>query len=217
MTRRLAALAALGLVFGCASDTAPIPCNEAPECPVVDEAAADGDVRVLWAEGQKLVLSLDAEPTEIEVIDGEVVYTPDPEDPECEGPCVITLKRLRVKLKTLFFVSSADSVKVQGLELAFKGPLVLDNPDGLGSIIPEGTGTLTCATVQSVLFAHETPLTEPVLLLARASSEALTFDFKAPMPVDGSTRLGCRPFELELSGTLAGATPFDQNPTLTPE
>lgn len=213
MTGRLAAVAALGLVFGCAGDPAPVPCNEAPECPVVDEEAAEGDVRVLWADGQKLVLTLDAEPSEIEVIDGEVVYTPDPNDPDCEGPCEITLKRLRVKLKTLYFVSSEDSVKVQGLELAFKGPLVLQNPDGVGSIVPAGSETLTCATVQSVLWAHETPLTEPVVLLARATSESLTFDFKAPMPLDGSTGLGCRPFDLELSGTLTGATPFDQNPT----
>ena len=33
------------------------------------------------------------------------------------------------------------------------------------------------------------------------------------MPVDGSTVLGCRPFDLELTGTLTGVTPFDQNPT----
>jgi hypothetical protein len=203
--------------LGCAADPAPIPCNEATECPLFDEPAGDGDVRVLWAEGQKLTLALDGEPSEIEVIGGEVVYTPDPADPDCEGACAITLKRLRVRLKTLYFVSSEDSVKVSGLELAIRAPLDLESPGGSGSIVPADTGTLTCATVQGLLWAHQTPLVEPAVLTARATNEALSFRFAAPMPVDGSTSFGCRPFELELSGTLEGATPFDKNPAVAAE
>jgi len=207
----------LGSVFlGCAADPAPIPCNEATECPLVDEPAGDDDVRVLWAEGQKLTLALDGEPSEIEVVGGEVVYTPDPDDPDCEGSCAIMLKRLRVRLKTLYFVSSEDSVKVSGLELAIEAPLALENSGG-GSIVPAETGTLTCATVQGLLWAHQTTLPEPAVLTARATNEALSFEFTASVPVDGSTSLGCRPFDLELSGTLDGALPFDQNPTATAE
>jgi len=205
------------LALGCAGDPAAIPCNEATECPVIDEAGGENDVRVLWAEGQKLTLALDGEPSDIEVVGGEAVYTPDPDDPDCEGRCAVTLKRLRVRLKTLYFVSSEDSVKVSGLELSIQAPLALDNPDGLGSIVPAETGTLTCATVQGLLWAHQTTLSEPAVLVARATNEALTFEFAAPMPLDGSTTLGCRPFELELSGTLTGAVPFDQNPTATVE
>jgi hypothetical protein len=203
--------------LGCAADPTPIPCNEAAECPVVDEARDENDVRVLWAEGQRLTLALDGEPSEIEVTGGEVVYTPDPDDPDCEGSCAITLKRLRVRLKTIYFVSSDDSVKVSGLELALDAPLTLENPDGVGSIVPAETGTLTCATVQGLLWAHQTTLSQPAVLTARTTNEALSFEFAAPMPVDGSTSLGCRPFELELSGTLTGAIPFDQNPTATAE
>jgi hypothetical protein len=216
--RRGLTLLALGaaLSCGCAGDPEAIPCNEVPECPEVDEPAGDGDVRVLWDEGQTATLSLDGEPSDIEVVGGEVVYTPDPEDPDCEGRCAITLKRLRVRLKTLYFVSSEDSVKVSGLELAIKAPLELDNPDGVGSIVPVATETLTCATVQGLPWAHETPLVEPAVVVARAANESLSFQFSAPMPVDGSTAFGCRPFDLVLSGTLTGAVPFDRNP-VTPE
>jgi len=170
---------------------------------------------VLWGEGQKLVLSLDDEPSEIEVVGGEVVFTPDPDDLDCEGPCAITLKRLRIRLKDLYFVSSEDSVKVSSLELAFNAPLELDNPDGVGSILPVGSETLTCATVQGLLWAHQTTLSEANVLVARATNESLTFDVSAAMPLDGSTVLGCRPFDLKLTGTLTGVTPFDQNPTAT--
>ncbi|HVR20575.1 MAG TPA: hypothetical protein VMS65_12785 [Polyangiaceae bacterium] len=214
MRRRVAVVLAV-LAFGCAGDPEPIPCNEAAECPVVDEAADDGDVRVLWGEGQKLVLSLDEEPSDIEVVGGEVVFTPDPDDLDCEGPCAITLKRLRIRLKDLYFVSSEDSVKVAGLELAFKAPLELGNPDGVVSIVPVESETLTCATVQGLLWAHQTTLSEANVLVARATNEALTFDVSAAMPLDGSTVLGCRPFDLKLTGTLTGVTPFDQNPTAT--
>ena len=207
-----------GLVLfaaGCAGDPEPIPCNEAAECPVVDEAADDGDVRALWGEGQKLMLSLDEEPSEIEVVGGEVVFTPDPNDLDCEGPCAITLKRLRIVLKDLYFVSSEDSVKVSGLELAFNAPLELANPEGVGSILPVGSETLNCATVQGLLWAHQSTLSEANVLVARATNESLTFDVSAEMPLDGSTVLGCRPFDLKLTGTLTGVTPFDQNPTAT--
>ena len=217
MIRRVAVLAGAGFLFGCGADPEPVPCNEAAECPIIDEEASDDDVRVLWGEGQKLTLSLDDVPSDVEVVGGEVVYTPDPEDPDCEGRCAITLKRLRIRLKTVYFVSSEDSVKVSGLEFAFAAPLPLENPDGVGSIVPAETETLTCATVQGLLWAHRTALAEPAVLVAHATNESLSFDVVAPMPLDGSSALGCRPFDLELSGTLTGATPFEQNPTATAE
>ena len=46
----------LAFATGCEGDPEPVPCNAAPECPIVDEDATDEDVRVLWAEGQKLEL-----------------------------------------------------------------------------------------------------------------------------------------------------------------
>jgi hypothetical protein len=105
-------------------------------------------------------------------------------------------------------------VKVQGLTLAFSAPIELENPDGSGSIVPAGADTLTCATVQGLLWAHRSTIDEKATLVARATNEALTFDAIVPMAVDGTTVFGCRPFELELSGSLTGAVPFEQNPTL---
>jgi hypothetical protein len=199
--------------FGCSSPDDPIPCDAVPECPVVDEDATEDDVRVLWAEGQKLELWLDGEPSEIEVESGEVVFTPDPADPNCDGPCSITLKRLTLTLKTLYFVSSQDSVRVSRLTLAFKGPSVLDNPDGSASILPASTETLTCATVEDIPWAHASTLGQEASLVARATTEELTFEALVPMTVNGSTDQGCQPFALELGGTLQGAMPFEQNPT----
>jgi hypothetical protein len=205
---------------GCEGDPDIVPCNESPECPSVDEDATDEDVRVLWAEGQKLVLSLDSQPSDVEVTAGEVVYVPDPDDPDCEGACRLTVKRLSITLKTLYFVSSEDSVKVENLTLAFEAPLELESPDAAGAVVPPDADTLTCGTVQGLLWSHRSTLGEDprpdadARLVARATNEALTFDAVIPMTVDGTTVLGCRRFDLELSGTLTGATPFDQNPTL---
>ncbi len=206
--------AVLALASGCEGNSEPVQCNESPECPVVDEDAAEEDVRVEWTDGQKLELMLDGQPSEVEVTGGQVVYTPDPDDPDCEGACSITLKRLSIALKTMYFVSSEDSVKVQGLTLAFETPLELENPDGSASIVPADAKTLTCATVQGILWAHRSTLDDEAHLVARATNESLTLDIVAPMAVDGTTAFGCRPFELELRGTLTGATPFAQNPTI---
>jgi hypothetical protein len=180
----------------------------------VDEEASEADVRVLWTEGQKLELTLNSQPSEVEVSGGEVVYTPDPDDPECEGACRITLKRLQIAFKTMYFVSSEDSVKVQGLTFAFEAPLELENPDGSASVVPAESETLTCATVQGLLWAHRSVLDDDARLVARTTSESLTLDIVAPMAVDASTVYGCQPFALEARGTLTGATPFDQNPTI---
>jgi hypothetical protein len=209
---RCLAAVSLVLVVGCASPDDPIPCDDVPECPVVDEEAAEDDVRVLWAEGQTLEMALDGEASEIEVESGEVVFTPDPADPNCDGPCSITLKRLTLTLKTLYFVSSQDSVRVSGLTLAFKGPSVLDNPDGSASILPVSAETLTCATVEDIPWASAGTLGQEGRLVARATTEELTFEALVPMTVNGSTDQGCQPFALELGGTLQGATPFEQNP-----
>lgn len=206
--------AALAFATGCEGEPEPVPCNESPECPIVDEDASEEDVRVLWTEGQKLALTLDSQPSEVEVTGGEVVYTPDPADPDCEGACAITLKRLSIELKTMYFVSSEDSVKVQGLVFSIVAPLGLENPDGSASIVPKDADTLTCATVQDLLWAHRSKLDEDAQLVARATNEALTLDIVAPMAVDATTAFGCRPFDVELRGTLTGATPFDQNPTV---
>jgi hypothetical protein len=214
--RLLRCLAAALPVFvaGCSDPDEPIPCDDVPECPVVDEDATEDDVRVLWAEGQTLAMTLDGEATDITVIGGEVVFTPDPDDPNCDGPCSLTLKRLTLTLRDLYFVSSQDSVSVRGLTLAFKGPIVLDNPDGSGSILPKSAETLTCATVEDIPWAHASTLDEDGgRLVARATNEELSFAAVVPMAVDGSTAFGCQSFALELAGTLAGATPFDQNPT----
>lgn len=212
--RLLRCLAAASFVFaaGCSDPDDPVPCNDVPECPVVDEDATEDDVRVLWSDGQTLAMTLDGEPTDIGVIGGEVVFTPDPDDPNCDGPCSITLKRLTLTLRTLYFVSSQDSVRVSGLTLAFKGPIVLDNPDGAGSILPASAETLTCATVKEIPWAHASTLGQPGRLVARATNEELSFEAVVPMAVDGSTAEGCQSFAIELGGTLLGATPFDQNP-----
>ena len=213
--RLIPGLATLPLLFavGCSSPDDPIPCVAAPECPVVDEDATEDDVRVLWAEGQKLEMTLDGEATEIEVSRGEVVFTPDAADPNCDGPCSITLKRLTLSLRTLYFVSSQDSVRVSGLTFAFKGPIVLDNPDGSASILPGSAETLTCATVEDVLWAHASTLGQDARLVARATTEELSFQAVMPMAVDASTDQGCRSFAIELGGTLQGAIPFEQNPS----
>ena len=205
---------ALGYATACEGDPV-VECNESPECPIVDEDATDEDVRVLWAEGQRLLLSLDSQPSEVEVTAGEVVYAPDPDDLDCEGACRLTVKRLTITLKTMYFVSSEDSVKVENLTLAFAGPLELESPDGMGAIVPADAETQTCARVQGLLWAHRSTLDDTdARLVARATNEELTFEAVVPISVDGTTVLGCRPFELELRGTLLGATPFDQNPTL---
>jgi hypothetical protein len=212
MRRRAAVLGAAALMFGCSGTADPVPCNAVPECPVPDEDALVSDVRVLWADGQKLEMTLDGQPTEVEVVDGAVVFTPDPADPDCQSSCAITLKRLRITMKTLYFVSSEESVKVDHLTVAFEAPVVLENPDGSGSVLPASSETHTCATVQDILWAHESTLGEDALLVARAANEELTFSGRIPLAIDGSTSLGCRSFEIELNGSLTGKTPFDQNP-----
>jgi hypothetical protein len=209
-------LAAVPLVFtvGCGSPDDPVPCDSVPECPVIDEDATEDDVRVLWAEGQTLKMTLDGETSDIGVVSGEVVFTPDPADPNCDGPCSITLKRLSVTLRNLYFVSSQDSVLVSGLTLSFKGPIALDNPDGSASILPPSTETLTCATVEDIPWAHAGTLGEAGgRLVARATTEELTFEAVVPTTVNGSTDQGCKAFAIELGGTLHGATPFEQNPS----
>lgn len=209
-------LAAVPLVFmvGCGSPDDPVPCDSVPECPVIDEDASEDDVRVIWAEGQTLAMTLDGEASDIGVVSGEVVFTPDPVDPNCDGPCRITLKRLTVTLRNLYFVSSQDSVRVSGLTLAFKGPIALDNPDGSASILPAGAETLACATVEGIPWAQAGALgDEGGRLVARATTEELTFEALVPTTVNGSTDQGCKSFAIELGGTLHGATPFEQNPT----
>jgi hypothetical protein len=49
------------------------------------------------------------------VLSGELVLTPDPEDPDCQGRCAVVLKRLRFTLEDLFLVSSEDALEVTGL------------------------------------------------------------------------------------------------------
>ena len=212
MTRKAAIWSGAVLVFGCSGTPDPVPCNAASQCPVVDEDATDEDVRVLWADGQMLEMTLDGAPTNVEVVGGEAVFTPDPDDPDCEGSCAITLKRLRLTMKTLYFVSSEDSVKVENLTISLAAPATLENPDGSGSLVPVGTETHTCATVQGLLWAHAGALTDAATLVARAENEELELTATIPFAIDGSTSFGCRPFELEISGSLVGATPFDQNP-----
>jgi len=213
MTLRVAVIGCAAMTFACMGDPDPIACDPAPECPTIDEEATVEDVRVFWAEGEKLVLTLDDSPSDIEVVGGEAVFTPDPADPDCMENCAITLKRLRVTLKDVYFISSQDSVRVAGLEVAFAGPSVLENPGAAGSILPVGTATRTCATVQGVSSASVSPLEVDARLTARAVNEELRIEARVPLVVDGSTKLGCQRFPLELSGTISGATSFEQNPT----
>jgi hypothetical protein len=214
MTRRgVATLASVSLAVACVGQPDPVPCTAAPECPVVDEEATSDDVRVLWAADEQLVLTLGDVPFDIQVVGGEAVFTPDPADPDCLENCAITLKRLRIALDDVYLASSEDSVSVRDLEVAFAAPTVLENPGSAGSIVPVDTVAQTCATVQGVRAVSVSALEDEGSIVARAVAEEFTFDARVPMRIDASTAMGCRQFSLELSGSLSGATPFEQNPS----
>ena len=205
----------VSLAVACVGPPDPVPCAAAAECPIIDEEATSDDVRVLWAADERLVMTLGDAPSDIQVVGGEAVFTPDPADPDCLENCAITLKRLRVTLDDVYFVSSEDSVSVKELEIAFAAPAVLENAGGAGSILPKDTVTRTCARVQGILAASVSPLADEGRLAARAVAEELTFDAHVPLRIDASTAMGCQQFSLELSGSISGATPFDQNPNGT--
>jgi hypothetical protein len=190
-------------------------CRPAPECPVIDADPADGDVRALWAKEQVMGVTLDGTTENISVASGEAVWTPDPNDPDCFGACAIVLKRLKIKLGTLYFASSQDAVRVRDLEVSFEGPTLLGSPDGLGAVLPEGMKTETCGTAENVLTAHQAALATDGRITARSASEALHLELGIPALVDGSTDFGCSQFHLDIAGTLTGATPFDANPVET--
>jgi hypothetical protein len=71
----------------------------------------------------------------------------------------------------------------------------------------------TCTTVQGILAVNVAALEDDGRIVARAAAEELTFDARVPLRIDASTAMGCRQFALELSGSISGATPFDQNPS----
>jgi hypothetical protein len=212
---RLATLASVAFAVACVGPPDPVPCNAAPECPIVDEEATSDDVRVFWAADEGLVMTLGDSPSDIQVVGGEAVFTPDPADPDCLENCAITLKRLRVILDDMYLASSDDSVSIRDLEVAFGAPTVLENLDGAGSILPVGTVAQTCAKVQGILAVNVAALEDEGRIVARAVAEELTFDARVPLLIDASTAMGCRQFPLELSGSISGATPFEQNPTGT--
>ena len=209
---RVVTLAAV-LAVACVGSPDPIPCPAAPECPVVDEEATSDDVRVVWAADQGLVLALGDSPSDIQVVDGEAVFTADPADPDCLENCAITLKRLRVVLDEVYLASSQDSVRIRDLTVAFGPPTVLENPGGAGSILPVGAVWQTCANVQGILAVSVAPLADEGRVVARAVAEEFTFDARVPLNIDASTAAGCQQFPLELSGSISGATPFAQNPS----
>jgi hypothetical protein len=215
MIRRVGAL--LGVLVSAACEGSPdeATCRPAPECHVIDADATDGDARALWAEGQMVGVTLNGTTENIAVKSGEAVWTPDPNDPDCFGACAIVLKRLKVGLNTLYFASSQDAVRVRNLEVSFEGPILLGSPDGLGAVLPVGMKTETCAAAENVLTVHQAALASEGRITARSASEALHVELNAPAFVDGSTDLGCIQFNLAITGTLTGATPFDANPVET--
>ena len=215
MILRVATLASVSLAVACMGPPDPVPCDAAPECPVVDEEATSDDVRVLWPEDAGLVLTLGDSPSDILLVGGEAVFTPDPADPDCLENCAVTLKRLRVTLDDVYLASSQDSVSIKDLEVAFAAPAVLDGANGGGSILPAEMVTRTCARVQGILAVSVSALAAEGRLVARAVAEELTFDAHVPLRIDASTATGCQQFSLELSGSISGATPFDQNPSGT--
>jgi hypothetical protein len=200
------------LALGCTDSTGFLPCEAATHCPVVDENATAEDVRVAWAGGQDITVTLNGAPSDIGLVGGEVVFTPDPEDPDCEGSCAITLKRMNFLLDPLYLVSSSDSLKVSNLDVSFVAPLSLESPDGAGAVLPAGSETHACAKVKNLLTALPNALVEDGRLTARATTEELTLDARIPLTLYGSSESGCLQFDLELSGVLSGALPFAQNP-----
>jgi hypothetical protein len=212
MIRRVAILATASITAACIGPREPDPCPAATECPVIDEEATSDDVRVVWPADEQLVMTLGDVPTDIRVVGGDAVFTPDPADPDCLENCAITLKRLRMELDDVYIASAEDAVSVARLELAFGAPSVLENPGGSASILPVDTPTRTCASVQGILAVSRLGLVDEGRIVARAVNEELMVDVHVPIHIDASTAMGCRQFQLELSGSLTGATPFDQNP-----
>ena len=198
-------LVALVLALGCEGGPSAVPCREALECPVVDEEPSDTDLRAEWLPGQQLTLWLDGYRSLVDVISGEVVLAPDPEDPECTGPCAVTLKRLRIGIEDLVFASPDDAIDVTGLEVALRAPIALERPDGAPHAVPIGTEVMACATAAGLLSAETSALIQDLPLSLATADQALSLEASVPIALYGTSYYGCVGFDLLLEGRLEAA------------
>lgn len=206
--RKLLAVSVGALALACNSDKST--CGDDEDCPELEADALAADAVFTWDTANTFDARLGGETTTARVKGGGAVFTP--LDPHCSDGCEYTLKSLYFELERLSFVTDG-SISVDDLRLGIdpESPASLPDSSG-GHVIPAGTETLGCATVngdplstQSVFEKAATLVIEPATETFRFAGE-LRFEFGA-MP-----NRECTDYELTLTGTAVAAVPWAQNP-----
>lgn len=207
--RALVALSLGALAIGCNNDKST--CGDDTECPVLEAEWQAGDAKLTWDRASTLEAKLGGEKTTARVVGGGAIFTP--LDPDCSSDCEYTLKSLYFELERLDFVSDGG-LSIGELRLGIDPESSLPLPDPTGDyVIPSGTKTLGCATVDDPL-STKSLLEKAAALVIDPAAETFTFTGELPFQFGAMPNRECADYELTLSGTVAASAPWEHNPAL---
>lgn len=204
----LLALAIGALTLGC--DNGKSTCGDEEECPSLTADALSSDAVLTWDTDSSVDAKLGGETTSARVSGGQAVFTLN--DPDCSADCEYTLKSLYFELERLIFVTDG-SISIDELRLGIDPESSVSLPDSAGSyVLPRGTPTLGCATVNDDALSTKSSLEKAATLAIDPANETFTFQGELPFEFGAMPNRECADYELTLSGNVTAATPWEQNP-----
>jgi len=207
LVQTLLALSLTGLAIGC--DDSKTTCGDDEECPDLTADALASDAVFSWDTTSTFAAKIGGETTTAHVKGGGAVFTM--LDPDCRADCEYTLKSLYFELEKLSFVTDG-SITIDDLRLGIDPESSVSLPDAAGdTVIPAGTKTLGCATVDDPL-STKSVLKKAATLVIDPATETFTFTGELPFEFGAMPNRECADYELTLSGTAAASVPWEQNP-----
>lgn len=197
-------------VLGLGCDNGKSTCGDEEECPSLTADALASDAVLTWDPDSSFSAKLGGETTSARVNGGQAVVTL--LDTDCRSDCEYTLKSLYFELERLLFATDG-SISIDELRLGIDPESSVALPDSAGNYeLPAGTPTLGCARVNDGPLSTKSVLEKAVTLAIDPVNETFTFQGELPFEFGAMPNRECADYELTLSGNVAAAVPWEQNP-----
>ena len=181
----------------------------ASSCAKVDlEPAASDQVIELDSETALVHFVIDGLGSDEGLVGGEVAV--EPEDASCvassDHPCVISLKRLRVRLSSATLSTTDGDVSLENPVVSVKAPLTLVD-SGSGYVVPGGAEAQTCVSVDGRADSATARFAGDVSM--NIDFEQQGFSLQGSFPVRFHVQGGsCKVFDATASVVAAGQRPW---------
>ena len=142
------------------------------------------------------------------LVGGEVAV--EPEDASCvaspDHPCVISLKRLRVRLSSATLSTTEGDVHLENPVVSVKAPLTLVDP-GSGYVVPSGAEAQTCLSVDGRVESTTARFGADTSVIIDFENQG--FSLEGPFPVRFHVEDGeCKVFDATATVIASGERPW---------